>query len=137
MDTLTRERITYEINEDRYVILLDGTPWITQDRTNLPYPDRTLEECCQQQIEDLLTAAAEAAQAQINAEEKLEELYALYATSRPPWSAKFSPSVNLPLALRPGSTSMEEKKSAYIPERASKFFASSSVHQSHMFPFLS
>lgn len=80
MDTLTRERITYEINEDGYVILLDGTPWITQDRTNLPYPDRTLEECCQQQIEDLLTAAAEAAQAQINAEEKLAELYALYAT---------------------------------------------------------
>ena len=71
MDTLTRERITYEINEDGYVILLDGTPWITQDRTNLPYPDRTLEECCQQQIEDLLTAAAEAAQAQINAEEQL------------------------------------------------------------------
>lgn len=79
MDTLTRERISYEIKEDGYLIFLDGNPWISQDRTNLPYPDRTLEECCQQQIEDLL-AAAESAQVQADTQSELAELYALYAT---------------------------------------------------------
>ena len=50
---MLRERITYEINENGYAINLDGKLWITQDTTNLPYPNLTLEECCLKQIEDL------------------------------------------------------------------------------------
>ena len=50
-----RDRITYEILENGYEIKLDGKLWITQDTTNLPYPNLTLEECCLKHIDDICT----------------------------------------------------------------------------------
>ena len=55
-----RDRITYEIIENGYEIKLDGKLWITQDTTNLPYPNLTLEECCLKQIDDICTPQEEA-----------------------------------------------------------------------------
>ena len=55
-----RDRITYEILENGYEIKLDGKLWITQDTTNLPYPNLTLEECCLKQIDDICTPQEEA-----------------------------------------------------------------------------
>ena len=73
-----RDRITYEILENGYEIKLDGKLWITQDTTNLPYPNLTLEECCLKQIDDICTPqeAAVSLQHQItNLELAMAEIY--------------------------------------------------------------
>ena len=73
-----RDRITYEILENGYRINLDGKLWITQDTTNLPYPNLTLEECCLKQIDDICTPQEEAISLQdqiTNLELALAELY--------------------------------------------------------------
>ena len=73
-----RDRITYEILENRYEIKLDGKLWITQDTTNLPYPNLTLEECCLKQIDDICTPQEEAVSLQdqiTNLELAMAEIY--------------------------------------------------------------
>ena len=73
-----RERITYEILENGYRINLDGKLWITQDTTNLPYPNLTLEECCLKQIDDICTPQEEAVSLQdqiTNLELAMAEIY--------------------------------------------------------------
>lgn len=75
---MMRERITYEINETGYAIKLDGKLWITQDTTNLPYPNLTIEGCCLKHIDDLCKPEEEeiSLQEQItNLELALAELY--------------------------------------------------------------
>ena len=73
-----RDRITYEILENGYEIKLDGKLWITQNATNLPYPNLTLEECCLKQIDDICTPQEEQASIQdqiTNIELAIAELY--------------------------------------------------------------
>ena len=73
-----RDRITYEILENGYRINLDGKLWITQDTTNLPYPNLTLEECCLKQIDDICTPQEEAVSLQdqiTNLELAMAEIY--------------------------------------------------------------
>lgn len=73
-----RDRITYEILENGYKIKLDGKLWITQDTTNLPYPNLTLEECCLKQIDDICTPQEEAVSLQdqiTNLELAMAEIY--------------------------------------------------------------
>ena len=73
-----RDRITYEILENGYEIKLDGKLWITQDVTNLPYPNLTLEECCLKQIDDICTPQEEAVSLQdqiTNLELAIAEIY--------------------------------------------------------------
>ena len=73
-----RDRITYEILENGYRINLDGKLWITQDTTNLPYPNLTLEECCLKQIEDICVPQEEAISLQdqiTNLELAMAEIY--------------------------------------------------------------
>ena len=73
-----RDRITYEILENGYEIKLDGKLWITQDTTNLPYPNLTLEECCLKQIDDICTPQEEAVSLQdqiTNLELAMAEIY--------------------------------------------------------------
>ena len=73
-----RERITYEIWENGYEIGLDGKLWITQDTTNLPYPNLTLEECCLKHIDDICTPQEEAVSLQdqiTNLELAMAEIY--------------------------------------------------------------
>ena len=73
-----RDRITYEILENGYAIKLDGKLWITQDTTNLPYPNLTLEECCLKQIDDICTPQEEAVSLQdqiTNLELAMAEIY--------------------------------------------------------------
>ena len=73
-----RDRITYEILENGYEIKLDGKLWITQDTTNLPYPNLTLEECCLKQIDDICTPQEEAVSLQdqiTNLELAIAEIY--------------------------------------------------------------
>lgn len=73
-----RERITYEILENGYRINLDGKLWITQDTTNLPYPNLTLEECCLKHIDDICTPQEEAVSLQdqiTNLELAMAEIY--------------------------------------------------------------
>ena len=50
---MSRDRITYKINETGYDIMLDGKLWITQYPPYIPYPELTLEECCLKQIDEL------------------------------------------------------------------------------------
>ena len=73
-----RDRITYEILENGYKIKLDGKLWITQDTTNLPYPNLTLEECCLKHIDDICTPQEEAVSLQdqiTNLELAMAEIY--------------------------------------------------------------
>ena len=73
-----RDRITYEILENGYRINLDGKLWITQDTTNLPYPNLTLEEGCLKQIDDICTPQEEAVSLQdqiTNLELAMAEIY--------------------------------------------------------------
>ena len=73
-----RDRITYEILENRYEINLDGKLWITQDTTNLPYPNLTLEECCLKHIDEICTPQEEAVSLQdqiTNLELAMAEIY--------------------------------------------------------------
>ena len=73
-----RDRITYEILENGYRINLDGKLWITQDTTNLPYPNLTLEECCLKHIDDICTPQEEAVSLQdqiTNLELAMAEIY--------------------------------------------------------------
>ena len=73
-----RDRITYEILENGYEIKLDGKLWITQDTTNLPYPNLTLEECCLKQIDEICTPQEEAVSLQdqiTNLELAMAEIY--------------------------------------------------------------
>ena len=73
-----RDRITYEILENGYEIKLDGKLWVTQDTTNLPYPNLTLEECCLKQIDDICTPQEEAVSLQdqiTNLELAMAEIY--------------------------------------------------------------
>ena len=50
-----KDRITYEILEDGYLIKLDGKPWIKQYEPYIPYPELSYEEGCLKQIEDICT----------------------------------------------------------------------------------
>ena len=73
-----RDRITYEILENGYEIKLDGKLWITQDTTNLPYPNLPLEECCLKQIDEICTPQEEAVSLQdqiTNLELAMAEIY--------------------------------------------------------------
>ena len=73
-----RDRITYEILENGYRINLDGKLWITQDTTNLPYPNLTLEECCLKHIDEICTPQEEAVSLQdqiTNLELAMAEIY--------------------------------------------------------------
>ena len=73
-----RDRITYEILENGYRINLDGKLWITQDTTNLPYPNLALEECCLKHIDDICTPQEEAVSLQdqiTNLELAMAEIY--------------------------------------------------------------
>ena len=73
-----RDRITYEILENGYRINLDGKLWITQDTTNLPYPNLTLEECCLKHIDEICTPQEEAVPLQdqiTNLELAIAEIY--------------------------------------------------------------
>ena len=73
-----RDRITYEILENGYEIKLDGKLWITQDTTNLPYPNLTLEECCLKHIDEICTPQEEAVSLQdqiTNIELAMAEIY--------------------------------------------------------------
>ena len=73
-----RDRITYAILENGYEIKLDGKLWITQDITNLPYPNLTLEECCLKQIDDICKPQEEAVSLQdqiTNLELAMAEIY--------------------------------------------------------------
>ena len=73
-----RDRITYEILENGYEIKLDGKLWITQDTTNLPYPNLTLEECCLKHIDEICTPQEEAVSLQdqiTNLELAMAEIY--------------------------------------------------------------
>lgn len=45
--------LTYEVNDNSYTILNDGTPWIVQDGY-IPYPGATVEESAQNHIDQIL-----------------------------------------------------------------------------------
>ena len=53
MSNMNKERITYEIIEGGYMLLLDGKPWIKQHAEHVLYPDLTLEENAIKHIEEL------------------------------------------------------------------------------------
>lgn len=54
-----KDRITYEISENGYLISLDGKPWIKQYEPYIPYPELSYEESCLKQIEDICTPVEE------------------------------------------------------------------------------
>ena len=49
-----REKITYEILEDGYIINNDGKPWIKQVEPYIPYKDMSYEECCLKHIDEIV-----------------------------------------------------------------------------------
>jgi hypothetical protein len=50
---MNKERITYEILEDGYMLNLDGKPWIKQHKEHAFYPEKSLEENAELHIEEL------------------------------------------------------------------------------------
>ena len=54
-----RDRITYEILENGYLIKLDGKLWIKQIEPYIPYPELSYEEGCLKQIEEVCKANEE------------------------------------------------------------------------------
>lgn len=53
--TLDNKEISYEINDDGYLIYLGGEPWIHQYEPFIPYPDLGYEGSCLKQIEEITT----------------------------------------------------------------------------------
>ena len=49
-----RERITYEILEDGYMIYLDGNPWVEQREPYIPFRNLSYEEGCLKQIDEIV-----------------------------------------------------------------------------------
>ena len=73
-----RDRITYEILENGYIINLDGKPWIEQTEPYIPYPNLSYEEGCLKQIDDLCKSQEEAVSLQdqiTNLELAMAEIY--------------------------------------------------------------
>jgi hypothetical protein len=68
-----KDRITYEILENGYIIKLDGNPWIEQTEPYIPYPELSYEEGCLKQIEELCRADEEAKKAQ-NKQDEITEM---------------------------------------------------------------
>lgn len=50
---MNKERITYEILEDGYMLYLDGKPWIKQHAEHLFKPELSLKENAELHIEDI------------------------------------------------------------------------------------
>ena len=70
-----KDRITYEILEDGYLIKLDGKAWIKQYEPYIPYPDLSYEEGCLKQIEEIV-AAHDAEKNKPSMEQRIAELEA-------------------------------------------------------------
>ena len=51
--TIYDKEISYEINDDGYMIYLCGKPWIHQYEPFIPYPELGYEGSCLKQIEEL------------------------------------------------------------------------------------
>lgn len=49
-----RERISYEILENGYLIKLDGKPWVKQVEPYIPYRCDSYEESCLKHIEEIV-----------------------------------------------------------------------------------
>ena len=52
---MNKERISYEILEDGYMLYLDGQPWIKQHTEHVFYPELSLKENAEKHIEDICT----------------------------------------------------------------------------------
>lgn len=52
---MNKERITYEILEDGYMLKLDGKDWIKQHTEHVFYPELSLKENAEKHIEDICT----------------------------------------------------------------------------------
>lgn len=50
---MNKERITYEILEDGYMLKLDGKDWIKQHTEHVFYPELSLKENAEKHIEEL------------------------------------------------------------------------------------
>lgn len=50
---MNKDRITYEILEDGYMLFLDGKAWIKQHTEHVFNPDKTLEENAVLHIEEI------------------------------------------------------------------------------------
>ena len=50
---MNKERITYEILEDGYMLYLDGKPWIKQHTAHVFYPELSLKENAELHIDEL------------------------------------------------------------------------------------
>lgn len=51
-------KLTYEILENGYQILVDGEPWIIQEEPYIPDPSKSYEENAIAQIEEILNPPA-------------------------------------------------------------------------------
>lgn len=49
-----RERISYEILENGYLINLDGKPWVKQIEPHIPFKGVSYEESCLKQIDEIV-----------------------------------------------------------------------------------
>lgn len=50
--------LTYEILENGYQILKDGTPWVVQEEPFIPDPSKSYEDNAKAQIEEILNPPA-------------------------------------------------------------------------------
>ena len=72
--TIYDKEISYEINDDGYMIYLCGKPWIHQYEPFIPYPELGYEGSCLKQIEELATANEEStSQDELNSEMLLNQ----------------------------------------------------------------
>lgn len=69
-----RDRITYEILENGYLIKLDGKPWIKQYEPYIPYPNLSYEEGCLKHIEEIVASHEAGEKAQQEAEQEKAQL---------------------------------------------------------------
>ena len=73
---MNKERITYEILEDGYMLFLDGKAWIKQHKEHVFYPELSLKENAEKHIEEIVAsheASIKEQQEKLEAEQKAEQ----------------------------------------------------------------